>query len=405
MESKSNSKNFLYKIPQQLFATEIISNYLSCNELYTLNTSLSNKKLRKEYFNNILNYVIFDTVIINNDSQALELHKKGIKLRKLLRSNCTTRSLSDNGINMLLHTDILSLDLDESEITDITIYNIAKNCKNLESISLKKCNISHNSLLILTKNCTKLKSLNLENCNLRTEDTDKHLQYILDIKYTNDNEETIILKQQILDFYNKNIKELNLAKCNFISHGLQYMNQLEYLNLNNNNYITDSSLKYFKNLTNLKELHIKNWELTLDGIIYLCEHNQLNNLIALSIDATLYENEENVAIKLISNTFQKLIYLDLGLIEIYDSLINYISKKIHSLETLTFKVLDTNNGDSYISDISIINLLEQCKNLKSLTIEGFELKYYIYEYLSYKYPDCKIITDGIKPFSRLFSDI
>ena len=144
---------------------------------------------------------------------------------------------------------------------------------------------------------------------------------------------------------------------------------------------------------------------TLGGIIYLCEHNQLNNLIALSIDATLYENEESVAIMLISNTFQKLIYLDLGLIEIYDSLINYISKKIHLLEHLTFKVLDTNNSDSYISDISIINLLEKCKNLKSLTIEGFELKYYIYEYLLFKYPDCKIITDGIKPFSRLFSDI
>lgn len=398
------SKHLLYKIPQQLFATEIISNYLSCNELYTLNTSLSNKKLRKEYFNNILNYVIFDSIIINNDNQVLELHKKGIKLRKLLRSNCASRSLSDNGINIVIHSDILSLNLDESEITDISIYNIAKNCRNLESISLKDCNISHNSLLILTKNCTKLKSLNLENCNLRTEETEKHLQYILDIKYANDDEETIQLKQQILDFYNKNIKDLNLTKCNFISHGLQYMSQLEYLNLNNNSYIIDSSLKYLKNLNNLKELHIKDCELTIDGIIDLCKNNQLNNLIALSIDASLHEDEEREFIILISNTFQKLTYFDIGSIYVCDSLINYISKKMNLLETLTFEALDI-HGDSCISDINIINLLEKCKNLKSLTIENFELKYYIYEYLSFRYPDCKITTDSIKPFSRLFYDI
>jgi uncharacterized protein YjbI with pentapeptide repeats len=402
--------NILYKIPQQLFAQDIISNYLSIYDLLLLDTSICNKKIRKEYYLNILKYVIFDSVNIINDYQIKILYKKGIQLRKLLNINNENSLISDNGLNLIIHNDILSLNLSNSKITDISIYNIAKKCKKLAHISLKNCDFSNNSILILTKNCTELKSLDLENCNLREEDTGKHLEYILDIKYDSDSKSSdcvksdiLNLKFKIIDFYNKNIKDLNLTKCNFIYHGIEYIKDIEYLNLSNNINITDSSIKYFKNMKNLKELYIEGCNITYNGVRELCECNKTNNLLLLSIDIINNSNVEET-IQQIVNTFPNLISLNLGKMLIFDSDINYIAKKCTSLQNLT---INSMHNDMYeISDITVINLLEKCKNMTTLIIQNIRLKYYFLEYLSYKYPKCKIVLDdedySIIQFSDLF---
>ena len=181
----------MIKIPYELFAKEIIGNYLEIEDLLTLDTSFSNKEHRKNYLIPLLNCSILNNLIITSDKQAKVIHSRNIKFTSLRIDN-TRKLINDiNGDNIkrLLNSRIENINLNDTLIDNYLITYISHICKNISSLSLNNCkNIDNLSIDIISTYCNKLTYLDISNCGNITHKGISYIKNIKTLQYINMND-------------------------------------------------------------------------------------------------------------------------------------------------------------------------------------------------------------------------
>jgi len=221
-------------------------------------------------YNNLQSLNISRCVHIT-DFSMIEISRSCNNLRSLTIYECD--NITDTSINEIARScnNLQLFDISSDNITDSSLIAIARNCNNnIRSLSIWNCNkLTDITMFEIAKNCTQLQTLGIIYCHNITDSSMieiarscNNLRSLTISGYGNITDATMIE----ISKYCNNLQSLSIWNCNNITDTSMkkigsYCNHLESLNIWNNQNITDESMiEIGKKCTklNFKSLDI-NW--------------------------------------------------------------------------------------------------------------------------------------------------
>ncbi|OXU17208.1 hypothetical protein TSAR_005814, partial [Trichomalopsis sarcophagae] len=274
------------------------------------------------------------------------------KLHSLNLSGCF--NMSDAGINSALSQPFSSLtQLNLSyckHITDASLGKIAQSLKNLETLDLGGCtNVTNSGLHVIAWGLKSLKRLDVKSC---WHVSDQGIGYLAGIN--SDAGGNLALEHLGL----QDVQRLTDEGLRSISLGLA--TSLKSINLSFCVQITDNGMKHIAKITSLRELDLRNCDISESAMANLAEGGSR----ITSLDVSFCDKVGDQALQHISQGLFNLKSLGLSACPISDEGIDKIAKTQQDLETLLI------GQCSRLTDKSILTIVESMPRLRSIDLYG-----------------------------------